>query len=446
MNSKLLFSALGLSLASWAWNGLHAGPLAGAQPQDENHSDAGQTVLPEEVPQVVATEASVTAPVRAMEERAFQSMRSLELSALVERERRDWSAREAKLLRRIDELQAELINERRMRTDREFEWLEFTRALAVLEVPNRPEAPDFLGLPPLKAEEAKPHELREEEAAQQRSRELLTQLRAMLAAEQVHGIDVLETGTVQDGWCGPFVARLVDEYGRPTGSLAAERLRLEMSYAAHTVTLVLEDGYENRGGVRVPFKEGQKASQSKEKQAQKDESLPADRRGVRRIHLPGVNPADWIEAMPELFGDFDQHLPVDDGKWDRSAVRVRVNELLAKKSAANGWRVRGIGGIYRGELRDVHWAEVDLRGSITRRLFADRCKLSENGKGIRIDLYGGVQVRGSQQVPFLDGRFRIMLPQALASDWVEAGLPGLVPGTPQGEELTEPGSEAPSGG
>lgn len=418
-----------VSLASWC-----VATLALSLAQDDAPSALSMKTGP------VNTGSAATgdgATATAIEERAMASMRSLELAATLERERKTWSLREAELLQRIDELNTEILEERKRRTARETEWLEFTRALAALELPAEPAAPDFITAALASASQPDLEAEREEEAKRQRSVEILRELRTLLATEQVYGIDVLEVGRLGDGWTGPFVARLVDDYGRPVGNLAAERLRLEMSFSGHTVTLVLEQGYEHRAGVRVPFGSdgGQVAA-----------GPTPDRQGIRRIHLPKVNPQHWIEALPELFGNLSGQLPIDDGNWDRAALRLRLNDLLTRRSGLNAWRIQGFGGVWRGDLRDVHWVEMDGRGRVKRRLFADRCSIRENGGGVRIDLYGGVQVRGDQRVPFLDGRFRIMLPQAQASDWVEAGLPGLGPTTVELQEDDGAETEAPSGG
>ncbi len=395
-----------------------------------------------------------TVPTAALERQALASIRSLELASLLETERRDWSAREAELLGRIDALTTELEAERKLRMGRESEWLEFTQALAVLEVEAAPGPPGFVqAMLDAAAEAPDPEAEARAEAQRLRSAEILRDLRALLAAEQVFGLDVLEVGVAGEDRTGPFVARLIDDFGRPVGTLAADSLRLEISTAAHTVTLVLEGGYEHRSGLRVPFAGTAEGPTSGE----------ADRTGVRRIHLPKVNPQPWIEAFPELL-DLQSSTPLDDGQWELAAVRARINHLLMRSSGGSGWRLRGLGGVWRGELRDAQFAELGPTGRVERRLFADRVTLRPEGRGMRMDLIGGVQVRGDQRVPFLDGRYRIVMPRADGSAWVEAGLPGLegaggaaegtepaarkaeAPSQPLGREAASDSSEAPAGG
>ena len=83
-------------------------------------------------------------------------------------------------------------------------------------------------------------------------------MRGLFLAEGVHGLDPLELGRVEGGSIGPVVFRLLDADGRLTGSLAAASMRLEASYAARSVTLVLSDGHESRGGERHPFTNGER--------------------------------------------------------------------------------------------------------------------------------------------------------------------------------------------
>lgn len=378
-----------------------------------------------------------TVPTAAIERQALASIRSLELASLLETERKDWATREAELLGRIDALTTELEAERKLRIGRESEWLEFTQALAVLEVEAAPGPPSFVqAMLDAAAEAPDPEAEARAEAERLRSAEMLRDLRALLAAEQVFGLDVLEVGVVGEDRAGPFVARLVDDFGRPVGTLAADSLRLEISAAAHTVTLILEGGYEHRSGLRVPFAGV----------AEGPTSGDAGRTGVRRIHLPSVNPQPWIEAFPELL-DLEGSTPLDDGQWELAAVRARINDLMMRSSGGSGWRLRGLGGVWRDELRDVQFAELGPTGRVERRLFADRVTLRPEGRGMRMDLIGGVQVRGDQRVPFLDGRYRIVLPHADGAAWVAAGLPGLGDAEeadgPAVEAAAEPDAEDP---
>lgn len=338
-----------------------------------------------------------------------------QLVSILRAERLDWAAREAGLLKDIDELRAELVVERTAHEVRESEWLDYTRLLSALPVPEAPGAPEFMqDLVRAALEQADPALAAAEHQAQVRAYEMRRDLRALLAAEQVYSLEVLEVGRLHGDWTGPFVARMVDEYGRPVGTLAAERMRLERSHSARTVTLIFEEGYENRGDGRSPF------AGSSEKT-----SVDPWRTGVRRVHLPGVDPDPWIAALPELFGDLTRSAPMDDGTVDHALLRARINELLMRSSGGSRWRLHSLGGVWRGELRDVQLVEFGAGNNVLRRLFADRLLVRRNGRGVRLDLHDGVQLRSDQRVPFLDGRFPIVLPRADGAAWSAAGLPGM---------------------
>lgn len=334
-------------------------------------------------------------------------------------ERETWREREVELLARIGELERSLARERERRTAREVEWLEFTRAISALEVPQTPSPPDFLEIP----QESSPPgpsagELAARERAAARSARVLADLRAFLLAEQVLALDVLEVGSVNGGWTGPVVVRLVDDLGRPSGTLVAERLRLEVSRAGRSVTLILEEGYESHGGVAVPFG---------------PPSEPGSRRGgVRRIELPGMDPLPWIEAFPELVGEATAAVP-DDGLWNLVELRMRLDGLLRDDTSGGHWRLRSLGGVTGTTLHDVQLVELDDRARVVRRLFADRMQLLARGRGVELRLEDGVQMRGDARAPFLDGRYRVFLPRARAAAW--GSLPGLrtPPGEPAGE-------------
>ncbi|MFT7677787.1 MAG: hypothetical protein ACI8QC_001772 [Planctomycetota bacterium] len=340
-----------------------------------------------------------------------------ELAQMLRGERTASAKREAGLLRELEELRTELAVERANHVEREAEWLDYTRLLSALPVPEAPDAPEFMRAQAL-ADMVRPDPAvaAAERAAQARAYEIRRDLRALLAAEQVYSLEVLEVGRLNKDWTGPFVARIVDEYGRPVGNLAAERMRLERSHSARTVTLVFEEGYENRAGERSPF-------------AGTVEKTSTDpwRTGVRRIHLPGVDPEPWIAALPELFGDLTLSAPMDDGTQDHGLLRARLNELLIGSSGGSRWRLHSLGGVWRGELRDVQLVEFGAGNSVLRRLFADRLLLRREGQGVRLDLHDGVQLRSDQRVPFLDGRFPVVLPRADGAKWSAAGLPGMTP-------------------
>lgn len=254
--------------------------------------------------------------------------------------------------------------------------------------------------------------------AQVRAEEMRATLQGLLEADGVHNYQILTLGRLEDGHAGPVVVRLVDARGRPAGLMAAERLRLEASRAGYTVTILLEEGYEEHGGVSLPF-DGAAGVATRGRKP---------RGGVRRVTLPGVNPAPWIEALPELFGAEAQGGPPDDGLWDLIAVRQEFNRLLAADPSVGRWRFAGLGGLVAGVLRDVQLVELDGAGRPLRRLFADALSLEKGvDGGLRIELTDGVQMVGGARTPFLEGRFRLILPRAEPKAWEAAGLPGLVP-------------------
>ena len=177
---------------------------------------------------------------------------------------------------------------------------------------------------------------------------MLLALRSLFTLEQVSGFDLLEAGRVQAGFTGPVVLRVLDARGRPLGTLSADRLRLEASRAARTLTIVLENGYERRFGAKTPF----------------DGSPPdADgRAGVRRIVLPASDPKPWLDAVPELFREEDKTPPLDDGSHDVAKLRAALNQLLHAEALAGEYRVIGIGGVQGSVLRDVAIDLLDAEG------------------------------------------------------------------------------------
>ncbi len=252
--------------------------------------------------------------------------------------------------------------------------------------------------------------------AVQRAERMVPALQGLLLAEGVRGWQVVTLGRLGERAVGPVVLRVLDERGRPAGLVAAERLRLEASRAGRTVTLVLEEGREERGGVSLPF-EGALSVEA---------SGAHLRGGVRRIEVTGVAVEPWLEALPELFREEDLRPALDDGLWDLVAVRQELNRLLAEQEASGRWRLGGLGGVVGTELRDVQLVELDAEGRPARRLFADRLVLeSAPAGGLRLRLHDGVQHRGQEQTPFLDGLFTIALPRADAATWRRVGLPGM---------------------
>ncbi|MBL6721902.1 MAG: hypothetical protein ISQ08_10895 [Planctomycetes bacterium] len=268
--------------------------------------------------------------------------------------------------------------------------------------------------------------------AVERAEGMVPVLQGLLLAEGVRGWQVVTLGRLGTRAAGPVVLRVLDERGRPAGLVAAERLRLEASRAGRTVTLVLEEGREERVGVSLPF-EGALSVEA---------SGAHLRGGVRRIEVTGVAVEPWLEALPELFREQDLRPALDDGLWDLVAVRQELNRLLAEQEATGRWRLGGLGGVVGTELRDVQLVELDAEGRPARRLFADRLVLESNpAGGLRLRLHDGVQHRGQEQTPFLEGRFTIALPRADAAAWRSVGLPGMeleesslrrAPGAPEG--------------
>jgi len=319
---------------------------------------------------------------------------------------------------RISELELLLAKERQRTIDREQEWVDFLRAMAQLPIEQVPERPGFLADAvieriPLEGEKSDSEMAPDTDSDTARRRQLMLELNALLVSEQVLSMDVLEVGRIHEGWCGPVVVRLLDERGRPVGLLAAERLRLEVSRAGYGVTLVFEEGYERHAGVKISF--GPVAAGG------------GERTGVRRIHLPDLNPEPWVESLPELVSSQDLLASQDDGLWNLRPLRHRIDGLLrAAGSALGGWRLVDLGGVMDEELRDVQLIERDGEGREVRRIFADRLVIeSEPGGGMSLDLEGGIQIRHGRRAPFLGGHYRIFLPHAEDGVWRAEKLPGL---------------------
>jgi hypothetical protein len=413
--------ALGLLLAAvlglaWALHGSRGDPRAIAEPgEGARASDGGS---------IPATPGAATTDATAPAELEVARARIVELEEQVARLRATLDAAETD------------------RIAREQEFLRFTQGIAQLGTLAGATMPTFeTRAEPQVAdgkaeEEPVPAPPAVPDPTAVRSREIFLALRALLAAEQVVGLDLLESGHLQEGFTGPIVMRTLDDRGRPLGSLTAERLRLEASRAARMVTIVLEHGAERRDGVRVPFDGG-----------------PADaegRGGQRRIVLADCDPKPWIEGLPELFPSSDRDPFVDDGRYELGRLRATLNTLLLSESGASresgtggraseGWyRLQGLGGVQGAVLRDVALDQLDRDGRIERRFFADRMVILREAKGLQILLEGGSQVRGDEKTPFLDGRYRIFLPRAATNAWEKAGLPGLAPAEPKIPPAPEP--------
>lgn len=336
-------------------------------------------------------------------------------------------ARERELLERISALEGEVRAEKSRSLARQEEWLAFTRLLQGFEIPALPDPPPFLAEALVVPLDPAAEALERAEAARRwRGTQVAASLRTLLMAESVRGFDLLEVGLVHEhqgrSWTGPVVARLLDERGRMVGMMKAARLRLEVSRSSRSVTIILEDGYESRAGVRRPF-EGGVAVPSE------GGALPEVRGGRQRIYLGAVDPEPWIEALPELVDPVLLARASDDGFWDLDDLRVQLVRLLHEAAQAGDprWRLVGLGGVRGSVLRDVQFAEVDaVTGRAQRRVFADsaRIRIRPSG-GVELQLEGGSVRRGTRVAPFLAGKYRIVLPRARVEDWRESPLPGL---------------------
>ena len=301
---------------------------------------------------------------------------------------------------RVAELEGELREATAKRIAREEEFMRQSRALTELRPPDKVEP---------KIEPA-PEAAGDVDPVAKRDHEVQVSLKTLFTLDQVTGFDLLESGTYKDGATGPVVLRALDDRGRPVATISAERLRLEASRAARTVTLVLEDGFERRGVQKTPF-EGPMTGEA--------------RGGLRRIELPETNPGPWIEALPELFREEDKATLDDDGQWDLGAVRASLNLLLREDLSVGWWRLVAFAGVRNGCLRDVQLDGLDPDGKLERKLFADQMEISAQEKGVKLELRNGAQMRGDEKVPFLDGRYRIFLPRASVDAWRDAGIPGI---------------------
>ena len=251
-----------------------------------------------------------------------------------------------------------------------------------------------------------PQPTAEELRGLERVEEIATALKALLRRTGHWGLDLLSPGALvlsegEHGHLGPVLFRMLDGRGSLVGSLAAERLRLEASRAARTITLVLEDGHESHGGERVPFDAG-----------------------IRRIALD-VDPEDMLARVPELFPPEDVDPAEDDGLWVHSELRRTMNELLGAEAGAGWFRLHSFAGVLGDELVFVHVEEFDREGHLERRLFADRLRVEVHEDQVVLVLAGGSYVRGDEREPFRDGRHEIHLVTADPGAWRAARLPGL---------------------
>jgi hypothetical protein len=325
---------------------------------------------------------------------------------------------------RIAELEGEVQDAAAKRLAREEEWVRYTKALSQLSPAAEQAEVKFQAMPDPQAaapaadapssaadQESRAKDAKAREDAARRDQEIGVSLKTLFELDQVTGLEMLESGTLVDGAIGPVVLRALDDGGRPVATLSARKLRLEGSRAARTVTIVLEDGFERRAGEKIPF-EGPATEEG--------------RGGVKRIELPDIDPAPWIEQLPELFRAEDKApLAADDGLWDLGTVRAALNLLLREDVSGGWWRLASYGGVQAGVLRDVQLDGLDAQGRLERKLFADRMQISAQERGVKIELQDGAQLRGDSKTPFLDGRYRIFLPRASVEAWTKAGIPGI---------------------
>jgi hypothetical protein len=338
----------------------------------------------------------------------------VEAQAQVEALRRRQRENESSLA----ETRAQLEASEARRVEREREWLEYSSLLAKVKPAHLPGGQLFAVDLPAGAAASAATQAAEprppiDPAVAARSVQIAAALRTLFTLEQIRGLDLLECGTLEGNAIGPVVFRMLDGQGRLAGSLYANHLRMEASRMAHTLTLVLEDGYETRAGAKLPFEV---------------DTARTPATSTRRIVLEAVDPTSWANEFHELFGERGLDLSGDDGLWDLAVLRQRLNDLLKSQSAGGTYRLRALGGVQDACLLEVHLERLDPKGAVERRLFADRMRIARAQGGVEITLEDGVQIRGEdERAPFLDGRYRILLPAADGEAWMRAGVPGLSP-------------------
>lgn len=334
----------------------------------------------------------------------------------------------ARLQAQVEDLRSRLVQaesalqvETERRLAREKEWLEYTSGIAKMEslaqgLPKFAVDPAVQPKPePSTSETNKTEPDKIETNAVPPSQADVTavtrRLRTLLSAEQVSGVDVMELGNVQADHVGPVVLRILDANGRLLSVLAADRLRLECSRAGRSVTLVLEHGYERRNGEKLAFTGG---------------AVDADGRGgVRTIVIPDCDPRPWLEGLPFLFRPEALEPVPHDGSISVESLRAALNVKLREDQLIGHWRVDGIGGVQRSVLYEVAFSQLDEKGNIVRTLVADKATFAALSKGVEVLLEGGAQVKVDSTVPFLDGRYRLVLPRADAEAWRAARIPLL---------------------
>lgn len=340
-------------------------------------------------------------------------------------------AKIADLEQRLLLAEGDLRTEVEKRLQREREWLQYTNGIAKLEslAQGTPKFEVDPAVKPAPAEAAGPVAEGGADAApagaaagqgaatakldELTSAVVARRLRALLVAEQVHGLDVMEVGNVQGDHIGPVVLRVLDDRGRLLSVLAADRLRLECSRAGRNVSLVLEHGYERRNGETKAFDGGPAAADG--------------RGGVRRILVPDCDPRPWLEGLSFLFKPEALQPVPHDGSISVESLRAALNIKLREDAVVGHWRVDGIGGVMRGVLYEVALSQLDEKGNVQRTLVADKATIAPMSKGVEVLLEGGAQVKADSTVPFLEGRYRLVLPRADAQAWRAARIPLVDP-------------------
>lgn len=306
---------------------------------------------------------------------------------------------------RIDELEMELalVQAQRFAEQQTFQdWLQFVSTikpdLAPLILPG--------GLVASGSEPEAEVEPIPKDPALVRGEEMLISLRNLFKTEGLYAYDLLTAGRLHDGAVGPVVFRLLDDRGRLAGSISAQRLRLEAGRAGQTVTMVLESGEERRAGMVSAFAE-------------------------MRLPFVRVDPVPWIAKLPELFRADDLGKPLVESKWDKDALRARLNGLLKLDAAAGYLQVKALDGVSGDHLVGVDLSEMDSSGRLSRHLFADSLRIAFLDRGVVLELFGCVSMRGGVKTPFPGGTHRVFLPSADQVEWKAAQLPGIPPGVPK---------------
>ena len=306
---------------------------------------------------------------------------------------------------RIDELEMELalVQAQRFAEQQTFQdWLQFVSTikpdLAPLVLPG--------GLVASGSEPAAEPEPIPKDPALVRGEEMLISLRNLFKTEGLFAYDLLTAGRVHDGAVGPVVFRLLDDRGRLAGSISAQRLRLEAGRAGQTVTMVLESCEERRAGMVSAFAE-------------------------MRLPFVRVDPAQWIAKLPELFRADDLGKTLVESKWDKEALRARLNGLLKLDAAAGYLQLKALDGVSGEHLIGVDLSEMDAAGRLSRHLFADSLRIAFLDRGVVLEMFGCVSMRGGVKTPFPGGTHRVYLPTADQTEWRAAQLPGIPVGQPK---------------